>query len=161
MRVIAWILIIVALYCVVLMLTPAEAEDANAWVLCKPGSNVNVHVGPSKGSTVVAYCECGDELITDGKKSGDWVHIVNGWCDHDGWIHKGYVSDSQVVIEPFDGFGYLKARIRNRIGGKMIGTLKKGEAVKVYAYAIGWDGWAVTNKGYVMARYLDDGLGGM
>lgn len=152
-----WLLLGTFIYWTVsLIWVPAVAE----FVICNPKSTVNVHGAPGKGTDVIAYAECGDELILDGETQGDWVHIVNGWANHDGWIHKGYVSDSPVIVEEYDAVGYLKVRIRNYIGGKVTGTLAKGQPVTVYACAIGLDGWAVTNRGYIMAKYLDDGMGG-
>lgn len=139
----------------------AVAEKTEAYVLCNPKSTVNVHDAPGKGASVIAYAECGDDLILDGQSKGEWVHIVNSWVDGNGWIHRGYVSDSPVQIETYQAYGYLKVRIRNRIQGNLKGTLKKGEVVTVYASATGPEGWAFTSRGYIQAKYLDDGLGGI
>ena len=155
------LVLFVIMLCVLMFVEPAEAENETCYVLCNPRSTVNIHDGPSKGYSVIACAECGDELLLDGKHKGEWVHIINGWANEDGWIHRGYVSDSPVQIETYQAYGYLKVRIRNRIGGALKGTLKKGEEVTVYASATGPDGWAYTNRGYIQAKYLDDGMGGI
>lgn len=149
------------LICLLVFIEPAEAENETGYVLCNPRSTVNIHDGPSKGYSVIAWAECGDELLLDGKHKGEWLHVVNGWANEDGWIHKGYVSDSPVSVETYQAYGYLKVRIRNRIGGALKGTLRKGEEVTVYASAAGPEGWAFTSRGYIQAKYLDDGLGGI
>lgn len=95
----------------------AFAEKTEAYVLCNPKSTVNVHDAPGKGASVITRAECGDIITLDGVRKGDWLHIVDGWVDSDGWIHAGYVSDSPVTVETYQAYGYLKVRIRNRIEG--------------------------------------------
>lgn len=157
MRKIIFILAVTVLILSEMLIASAKAE----YVICDPTSSVNVHYTPEKKGIVCGYFECGNEVILDGKKKGDWVHVVNVSGEWDeGWIHKGYITAGPIVIETCDGYAYKKVHVRNNVGGKIKTTLKQGEPITVYAYSLDYDGWAVTNKGYIMARYIDDGLGG-
>lgn len=142
---------------VAVAVVPSCASNANAWVLCNPNTRVNARFLPSKNASIIGYLECGEGIVLDGKQNGEWLHAVElGMEASDGWIHKGYISDSPVIVEEYDAVGYKTVRIRNRINGKLTGTLKKGEKVTVYASAISIDGWAYTSRGYIMQGYLDD-----
>lgn len=146
-----WVLLTLALILIGLI-NPVTAEaDRMGFVLCDPDSTVNLRFEPRKTGTAIAYLECGDALILDGKQKGEWLHVVTG--DENGaWVHKGYIVGIKVTIDTFEAQAKTKVRTRNQVNGRLTGTVKKGQKVTVYAYS---EECCFTNRGYIKTKYLE------
>ena len=49
---------------------PAFAEQGEQFILCKPGTVVNVRKRPEKDAPVTAWVECGQKIAVDDEKNG-------------------------------------------------------------------------------------------
>lgn len=121
---------------------------------CQPDSEINVRAFPKHGAAVVGRAWPGDQFFTDGKKRGVWIHVIDVACEGgEGWIHKGYLSDSPVqVINAEFVTTRNKTIARKFIGGKIRTKLKKGTPVMVYFIS---GDVAVTDYGYMIMDYLE------
>ena len=146
------IMIIIFLFLAALFVADCvHAEDY--YVLCRPGSRVNVHSRPSKDSPVTAWVECGQILKTDLKEKRGYV-FVTGLASEipDGWIYAGYIVDEEPVIENYRAEVWEGPVIARRcVNGKRKCVLQDGKTVTVYART---HMWAVTNKGFIMCDWL-------
>lgn len=147
-----WVLLTLALVSIGL-LTPVNAEaDRMGFVLCDPESTVNMRFEPRKTGTVIACMECGDPVRLDGKTHGQWLHVVTG-DENGGWIHQGYIVGIKVTVGTIDAVATTKVRARNMVNGKLVGTLRKGQKVTVYAYS---DECCYTSRGYIKTKFLKE-----
>ena len=131
---------------------PAFAEQGEQFVLCKPGTVVNVRKRPEKDAPVTAWVECGQKITVDDEKNG-FVH-VSGLASEipDGWIFAGYVVEEEPVIREYKAEVWEGPVIaRKSVNGKQVRVLKDGKTVTVYAKT---HCWAVTNKGFIMTDWL-------
>ena len=153
------LLIIVFAMLVFLLLGSISANNARAdgngyFILCRPGSVVNVRKKPNKSASVTAWVECGQELTVDGEKNG-FIHVTGLASEEpDGWIFAGYVVDEEPRIgtykaEVYDG----KVIARKSVNGKRLRVLKEGTIVTVYAQT---HRWAVTSRGFIMTDWLKE-----
>ena len=151
----AWVLVLL-----VICLTEAHAAKKEgpkeAWVMCQPDSEVCVRAFPKKSADVVARVCPGDHIVLSGKKRGRWYHCIHPCEPGEGWIRGDFLSFTEPEIYPegkaFDTLcGKLYARFS--INGNKRVTLKKGVRVIVYMMA---EEWSVTNKGYIMTKYLEE-----
>ena len=146
------ILILISIFAV-LLFSDAVADDEVYYVICKPGSEVNVRARPELHSPIAGTKYFGDAVIVDREKNG-FAHITNLFSEYsDGWIYKGLLTEDKPVEV------YQEAQImadgivfgRKYCGGKIIHKLKDGTVVIVYA--VGKE-WCVTNKGYIKTEFL-------
>jgi hypothetical protein len=135
-------------------LNSAAAEEGGYFILCRPGSVVNVRKNPKKTASVTAWVECGQRITVDREKNG-YVHVTGLASEEpDGWIFAGYVVEEEPLImryeaEIWDG----DVIARKCVNGKQIRRLKEGQIVTVYAKT---HIWAVTSKGFVMCDWLKE-----
>lgn len=152
------VLMALAIGLTIIMLTPAEAEaeETKAYILCNPESYVNIRVIPNKNGIVSARYLCGDEVTLDGKKKGDWMHVVNAHGESpEGWVHRLYVCESCVVVLDEEQKATTNAknvRVRNGVNGKILKRVKKGTEVRIMVISMDW---CLTNKGYIKTECLD------
>ena len=134
----------------------AGAEETTKYILCSPRTDNHVAIrrSPRKCAEETGRLDCGDQIITDGKIRNGYVHIIGMTEYGEGWVHKGYVVDDKPVIERCMATIAAKGRVKARrfIGGKKNCWLDVGDDVRVFARS---EEWAVTNKGYVMTKYLE------
>ena len=132
----------------------AEARTITAWILCQPNDYVNVRMNPSKRSTVVGYAEAGDEILVSDMEKNGFVCCYSIGESSCGWIHKGYVVYEKPVKVDITATVASNKRLaaRKYIGGKTRKWLKNQDEVTVYWMT---DEWCVTNKGFVMTKYLE------
>jgi hypothetical protein len=136
-------------------LVSALSDSDTVWVLCQPGSYVNIRARASGRSENAGYAYCGDGFQTDGRKKGGFVHVFcsNEWGE--GWIAAGYLTTERPVPVDrkmtVDASGRVKAR--KTIGGKRRCWVRPGDEVTVYWMSADW---AVTNKGYIRSDCLGD-----
>ena len=145
-------------YTVAFRNTMAAAEErlATAWILCKPGSRVNVRRSPSKNAMAVGFLEVGDWFLTDGESSNGWIRCYGIGEYGEGWIWCGYVAEE----EPEPVFGQYVCAAKTRVacrkwmGGPQTSLpwLKNGSDVQVFYIA---GEWAITARGYIKSEYLE------
>ena len=150
----AELILILFTLCALLMFSSAAiSEDAVYYVICKPGSEVNVRARPELHSPIAGTKYFGDAVIVDREKNG-FAHVTNLFSEYsDGWIYKGLLTEDKPVEV------YQEAQImadgivfgRKYCGGKVIHKLKDGTGVMVYAVG---EEWCVTNYGYIKTEFL-------
>ena len=138
----------------ILMLSVAMAEEYDMFVICAPGSYVNIRSSPSKGGDEAGRLDCGDSVTTDGKERNGYIHVL-GMTDYgDGCVYKGYLVPDRPRIGTCKASIAASGRVAcyQYANGKRTGWIKNGADLKVYVIS---DEWAVTNKGFVRCRHLE------
>lgn len=146
--------LVVAIILGEIWLNQAVAEGDEYFILCRPGSVVNVREKPNKAATVTAWVECGQRITVDREKNG-FVHVTGLASEEpDGWIFAGYVVEEEPLILRYDAEIWDGDVIaRKCVNGKQIRRLKEGQTVTVYAKT---HLWAVTSKGFIMCDWLKE-----
>jgi len=139
-------------------LVTGKAEDeGTCWILCKPGSQVNIRISPDKDAASCGFLECGDSFQTDGESRNGWIRVLDRGESAEAWVYAGYV----VTEEPVGVFQNYVVTARKRVAcrrwvnGPQVSTrpwLKNGTEVTVF-YTAGE--WAVTGLGYVQTEWLE------
>lgn len=149
----ATILILFTLCALLMFSSAAIADDEVYYVICKPGSEVNVRARPEIHSPIAGTKYFGDMVIVDREKNG-FAHITNLFSEYsDGWIYKGLLTEDKPV-EVYQEAQIMSDGItfaRKYCGGKIVHKLKDGTGVMVYA--VGKE-WCVTNFGYIKTEFL-------
>jgi hypothetical protein len=160
-KIIPFVLTCVVLFTSVFMLwqnhLAASAEDSfvTCWVMCKPGSRVNVRRTP--GGKEIGYLECGDWFETDAVEADGWIRVYGIGEYGEGWVYCGYVvtEEPEVINETYVCCAPKRVAIRRWMGGPQVnGCAWLTNLSTVYVYYIA-DGWACTNQGYIKAEYLE------
>lgn len=137
-----------------IIILPASADPA--YVICSPESFVWMRTQPKFRAQEAGYLYAGDMVETDGRRSGNWVHVL---CDTnesgDGWVYSGYlVGDKPEIYQ--SGMDATttkgKVRVRQYAGGKITKTLKKG--TKLTAYVVSSE-WTLTDAGFIKTELLE------
>ena len=140
------------------IITSCSSEElATVWAMCKPGSQVNVRRTPSKKGQEVGYLDACDSFLTDGTSKNGFIRCYGIGEYGEGWIWCGYVATEEPRMIGGRYVCSSNARVAcrkwmdgPRVDGKC--WLTNGSTVQVFCIA---DGWAVTNRGYVQAQYLE------
>lgn len=131
-------------------------EETEKWVICREKSCVYVRAAPGKKAMIIGRAELGDLVVTDGIRKGKYVHLIGlSMESEDGWIHGGYLVDSEPV--KMNGEIYrISSRwvvaVRRTVNGSRRAWAKPGAQLKVYAMS---EEWTLTNRGFVMTKYLE------
>lgn len=130
----------------------AEETTTNAWALCK--TYINIRLWPSKEATAVGFLDPCDRVEVDGRTKNGFAHIVE---PVDGWVYAGYLtfSEPQAVGETYTVVAPRRVAARRWVDGPQMGTkpwLINGSEVTVLYMS---DDWALTNRGYVKAEWLE------
>jgi hypothetical protein len=160
-KIIPFVLACVVLFTSVFMLwqnhLAASAEDSfvTCWVMCKPGSRVNVRRTP--GGTEIGYLECGDWFETDAVEADGWIRCYGIGEYGEGYIYCGYVvtEEPEVVMENATCTAYGRVACRRWMGGPRTehgGWLAPLSDVTVFYMT---SDWACTSRGYIQTKYLD------
>ena len=150
------LLAIVIVVTVALTVTLCRGEQlATCWIMCKPGSRVEIRERPDKGSGSMGYLECGDSFQTTGESEDGW--IVCCGVGEGGWVYCGYVvtEKPEKIGERYVCAANKQAACRKWMGGPQIEEapwIKNGQFCQVFCMA---DGWAVTNRGYIKSEWLE------
>ena len=72
--VIAMLMVIVTIALAVSM-CHGEESLVKCWVLCKPGSQVNIRRTPDKRGQEVGFLEVGDWFLTDGSSANGYIRV--------------------------------------------------------------------------------------
>ena len=149
-----FILILIAIVCAISPCLAAFDGVDEYFIICKPGTCVNVRISPNTHSEVIGSKFFGDVIYVDREKNG-FVHITNLNSEYtEGWVHKGLVTDDQPREVNKAAAIVSDARVAGRkyVNGKVIKWLKNGSEVIVYAES---DEWCVTDKGYVRTEFIE------
>ena len=136
----------------------AEENDGmvKCWILCQPGSQVNVRRTPSKNGMEVGFLEVGDWFWTDGSRKDGWIRCYGIGEYGEGWIYSGYVATEEPVkiFEQYVCVAKNRVACRRWMGGPQTSRpwLKNGSNVDVFYMA---DEWAVTSRGYIKSEWLE------
>ena len=132
----------------------AFGEDYEVYVICHPKSFVWARSKPKYGAEKIAYFDVGDEVLTDGKKMGKWLHVFPTCEAGEGWLYMGYVVYDEPIVYK-DGMEatttHKNVLARRNIDGKINKKLKKNAELKIYVLT---DEWAVTNLGFIKSKFL-------
>ena len=138
----------------------AEDELITCWVLCKPGPGnyVTLRRGPSKDSAEIGRLEVGDSFRTDAVAKNGFFRVYGMTEYLEAWIYCGFV----VTEEPEPVFcncynsSYGRVACRRWISGpKVDGSSWLAPLSDVTVFYIA-DGWAVTSRGYIQSKYLEE-----
>ena len=148
------------LICIVLILAVicpiwAGADEEGYFILCRPGSVVNVRSNPRKTASVIAWVEFGRFVHTDGKTRNGFVHVVDLAAEEtEGWISAGYLVYDRPRDETYTAQIVSNGNVivRSCVDGKRVRVMRNGQTVTVYARS---NEWAVTNRGYIRCDWLE------
>lgn len=156
--------IVFALACAVMVLAGymigtagASDEPITCWIMCKPGTQVNARRTPDTRGEVVGWLEAGDEFRTDGVSKNGWIRAIGIGEYGEAWIYCGYVvtEKPEKIGEKYECTANRRVACRRWLNGPQVEKtpwLKRGSTVDVFYMA---DGWAVTNRGYIRAEWLE------
>ena len=147
------VLVMYAVICLINSVGMAEETYTQAWIVCQPNDYVNARLKPNGRSRKVGLLDPGDEILLDGKEKNGYLHCV-GMFETEAWVFSGYVVYEKPVRVNAHAYVISKGDLQARkcIGGKRRCWLKTGDEIEVRW----WTGeWCVTNKGFVMTRYLE------
>ena len=148
---------IVAVICLVIILAArgaaAEPELREMWVLCQPDSEVMIRTFPRRNGGYEGYLQLGDSIWTDGTERNGFLRVYDV-AEGGGWVCKTYLMPDPQVIQ--EGPAWIwrggKVACRKAPGGERLRWLHEGDEVILYAWC---EEWAITNRGYIMTRYLE------
>jgi len=140
-----------------------ESELITCWVMCQPndpkdgGHYVNARIAPSTSCRPVGYLENGDSFQTDAKGENGFLRAYGIGENGTAWIYSGFVvtEEPEIINEQYVCVSNARVAIRRWMNGPRVagsGWLTNGSNVFVYAIA---DGWAITDRGYIMSEYLE------
>lgn len=130
-----------------------DQELREMWILCQPESEVMIRTFPRRGGGYEGYLRLGDSVWTDGTERNGYIRVY-GVAEGGGWVCKTYLMPDKPTIE--EGPAWIwrggKVACRKAPGGERIRWLHEGDEVILYAWC---EEWAITNRGYIMTRYLE------
>ena len=132
-----------------------HAEEKTVWVICQKDNVVQVRDGPGKKYTATGELEPCRAMKTDGKKRNGFTHLIDMANESGtGWVKSVYLADEEPEVVNRTATVISKGRLaaRRSIGGERVRWLKPGKTVTVYYRT---SEWCVTDKGYVMRKYLE------
>lgn len=159
-KIVAFIAIIVVILIASIAIGASLCHSENAlvkcWILCKPGSQVNVRRTPSKTGQEVGFLEVGDWFETDGCCSNGFVRCFGIGEFGEGWIYAGYVSEyePEPVFDTYCCVAKNRVACRKWMNGPRTSNpwLKNGSDVRVFYMT---EEWAITARGYIQSEWLE------
>ena len=148
------LLIMIAVICAIIPCFSASEGEDEYFIICRPGTCVNVRISPDMHSEVIGCKFFGDEIFVDKEKNG-FVHITNLNSEYtEGWVYKGLIVEDKPVEINATAVIVSNARVAGRkyVNGKITKWLSNGTEVMIYAAS---DEWCVTDKGYVRAEFIE------
>lgn len=112
---------------------------------------LNVRAGAGTNYPIVGSLKC-DDKVNVYKYSGSWACI-----GENEWVSNKYLTTTKPTsYETKTVYNCTTLNVRNKasIFGKRIGTLKKGEKVKIYEIKGSWSKVAKTSEKWVSSKYL-------
>lgn len=149
-----FLLIMIALVCTISPCLAAFDGVDEYFIICTPGTSVNVRISPNAHAEVIGSKFFGDQVFVDKEKNG-FVHITNLNSEYtEGWISKGLLTDDKPIEVNAAAVIVSNARVAGRkyVNGKVIKWLKNGMEVMIYAAS---EEWCVTDKGYIKREFIE------
>ena len=143
----------VAACCWTVLISDAQAEDAECWVVCRDGDYVNIREKPGTRAEVSGWATGGMKLTTDGERRGEWLHVTGVTENGDGWIHSGYVVWSEPIRMDREYIICSSGRVaaRKTIDGKRRAWLRENDVVTV----VWWTKeWCLTDRGFIRSEFV-------
>lgn len=137
-----------------------ETETVKCWIMCKPGSQVNVRRTPDKHGEPVGYLEAEDWFRTNGESKNGYIRCYDIGEYGEGWVYCGYVvtEEPKAIYQKYTCVANKRVACRKWIGGpqnEKYAWLANGNDVDVFYIA---DGWACTSRGYIVSEWLEQDL---
>lgn len=143
----------VALLLILILTGSAFADEY--YVLCRPGSEVNVRERPKLKSLAVASVSFGRKVEGDREQNG-FIHVTGLNAEvEEGWIYKGLLirDEPTALTARVDVFGAWRVACRKYADrkSKIVKWAYDGESVTVYAIS---EEWCVTDRGFIRTEFL-------
>lgn len=138
-----------------IIIQSASAQDA--WIFCQPDSYVYARAGASKATPAIGRLELGDEIRTDGKTRGGFLHCTGlSFEESEGWVYAGYVVFEEPEIIP-DGDPYIvcangRVACRRWVNGPRKAWARTCAELTVWAIT---SEWAVTTRGFIRTSCIE------
>ena len=127
------------------------------YALCQPNDYICIRSKSSRKSSEEGYLLCGYSVYVSDKTKNGYIYSPSLDIEAGkGWIFSGYlVNDEPQEMDNAVYKVHSKGRVaaRKYIGGKVRSWLKNGDLVEVRYMT---EEWCVTNKGFVMTKYLEE-----
>ena len=136
----------------------AEEQPISCWILCKPGSQVNIRRTPGKDGIIDGFLEACDTFKTDGTTRNGFVKALNVGENETGWVYAGFVVTDKPELsgERYVCVARNRAACRRWCDGPQItgriGWLYNGSNVQVFFRS---NEWCVTSRGYIKTEWLE------
>ena len=133
---------------------------STCYVMCKPGTQVNVRRRPTTDSKSETQLDSGEPITTDWQTENGWLRVYGVGENGGGWVFSGYVTAEEPVRIGQRYVCVAKSRVacRRWMNGPQIENngrkqwVNNLENVDVFLMA---DGWALTSKGYIQVEWLE------
>lgn len=150
------VLMVVVTIALAVSMCHGEESLVKCWVLCKPGSQVNIRRTPSKNGQIIGFLEVGDWFETDGTSANDYIRVYGVGDFGEGWIFCGNVVEEEPV-PVFDTYCCVaKTRVacRKWVNGPRTSLpwLMNGSDVQVFYKT---SEWSITARGYIQSQWLE------
>lgn len=153
-----FLLVVIVAGVIALAVSWCRGEDlTTCWVMCQPGSQVNVRRTPSKRGQEVGYLDACDDFLTDGTSKNGYIRVYGIGEYGEGWIYAGYVSteEPEPVFERYVCCAKGRVAIRRWMNGPKVERspwLASGSNVDVFYWT---EEWCCTSRGFIKSQYLE------
>lgn len=149
----ALLIVIIMSICAVITSISCAEDLIEYFVMCQPDSHVWVREFAKKTSAKTGYVELGDMVLTDEECVNGYMHVYGITEAGEGWVHRGFLVDSEPVIEEAEAWIDSKGRVacRRYVNGTRRKWLHKGDKVVIYAWS---EEWSLTNQGFIKTEFL-------
>ena len=131
-----------------------QVKAETMWVVCSPDDVLLVRSEPKKSGTAISELVPGTEVETSGKVRNGYAKLTDMSSETGvGWVRNVYLVDEEPEYIGRTATVISKGRLSARrcIGGERVRWLKPGQSVTVWYMT---SEWCVTDRGYVMTKYL-------
>lgn len=116
----------------------------------------NVREQPGKDSADLGDLHAGETVAGIGYQAG-WVQVSVALEVTSGWVREDMLTLVDCLVGKYTNTSDGRVRVRAEPDGKAVGWLKAGGTVDVIRW-VDVDGvaWAVTKRGYIDGKYLEE-----
>ncbi|MBR2800315.1 MAG: hypothetical protein IKE04_05510 [Oscillospiraceae bacterium] len=157
-RIIIGCVLAVLILVITLVVTNASTERRDAYIMCRPGSEVNVRDSATTHGQLIGHLILGDSINVDREYKG-WVHSKSlSFEQSSGWISADYVVYDYPQAIP-EGRTYIVSASgcvavwKGMTRASRVCWVHPGDKVTVLAIS---QEWALTDRGYIRTQYLQE-----